>query len=134
MALRSTITKRIEVPGELDQYIEIRMLSWLTLNEARRERLKEVAGMREIIAMYREVAQNGSAIETAKAEAAKDPFQQYDPLTLLKHGLVAWSYGAKVDVTEFDEKTAEWAAREILAYTLPSEQESKTPSSLSTGI
>src|SRR5437899_1113414 len=110
MGLISKIAKRVEVPNEPGAWIEIRMLSWLTLDKSKKERLKEIIGMRDVVALFRE--SNGAALEAAKTAAASDPFQQHDQLTLLKHGVCAWSYGETVDVEALDETTAEWAARQ----------------------
>jgi hypothetical protein len=132
MGVVSKITKRIDVPSESGQWIEIRMLSWLTLDKARKERLKDIAGMSDVFAAFRTLAANG-AIESAKTVADDDPMEAYDKRTLLGHGIAAWSYGDTVNPEDLDEHTADWAARQILAYTVPGEAEVKASSSLSTG-
>jgi hypothetical protein len=132
MGIVSKISKRIEVPEEPGQWIEIRMLSWLTLDKARKERMKELMGMRDLFVLLKDVTANGAA-ESVKA-AEQDPLQSFDQLTLLRSGIVSWSYGEGVAPEELEEKTAKWAALEILVFTLPDEAQTKTPSSLSTGI
>lgn len=136
MGVISKITKRLDVPNEPGQWIEIRMLSWLTLDKAKKEKLKEFGALSRTFVQLREaIAANGTAaLEEARVAAKSDPVQEFDKLTLLKHGIAAWSYGDEVAPEDFDEPTAEWAARQILNYTLPTEAETKTPSSLSTGI
>lgn len=134
MGLISKITKVVEIPGEPSEWLEIRQLGWVTLEKAKTQRLAALIQMNDVLGALREAIKNGGAVvQEAKAAAAKDPFQQYDQLTLLRHGVAGWSYKADVDVELLDEKTAEWAARQILAYTLPGEAEVKASSSLGTG-
>lgn len=136
MGLRSKLTKRLDVPGDPEQWIEIQTVSFLTLDHAQTEKLKSIGDLGKTFTQLREaMAQNGGAalIAEARTAAAKDRLQEYDKFTLLKHGLTAWSYPGPVTPEDLEGHTAEWAAREILDYTLPSEAETKTPSSLSTG-
>ena len=126
MALTKDIYRRLEVPGEDGAWIQIRMLSWLRLDEARRKRLAAIA----------DLARSLSGIDFSQANGATRPvadrLTEYDTLTLLRGGLVAWSYGETVEPEELDEPTALWLAREILDYALPTEAQVKERASRST--
>lgn len=133
MARVTGITKRLDVPNEPGQWIEIRMLSWLKLEEAKKARLATIAEQARTF--------SGIDLTTAAANAsqedlaaAQDRVASYDRMTLLREGLMAWSYTGDVDPADLDEPTAEWAARAILDLSLPDESDTKGPSSRSTGI
>jgi hypothetical protein len=136
MALRTKEIKRLDVPNEPGQWVDIQAVSFLTLDKAKSERLKVIGDLSAaFVQLQKAIASNGTAAALAEARAAadEDRLQQYDKFTLLKHGLIAWSYGGPVTPEDLDGPTAEWAARAILDHTLPTEAETKTPSSLSTG-
>lgn len=136
MALRSKETKRLDVPEESGQWIDIQAVSFLTLDKAKGERLKFIGDLSaSFVQLQKAIASNGAAeaIAEARAAAEEDRLQSYDKFTLLKHGLIAWSYAGPVNPEDLDGQTAEWAARAILDHTLPTGAETKTPSSLSTG-
>lgn len=127
MGLVSQITKPLEVPGETGATIDIRMLSWLTLDKAKRIRLGELAEISKMLAGVQ------GSFPTPAADAQRDRLAEYDKGTLLKHGIVSWSYGETIDIEQLDGPTAEFAARAILDYSLPGEAQSKGGSSPSTG-
>ncbi len=124
MGLTKNVTKRLEVPGEDGAWISIRMLSWITLDKAKKIRTGELI----------ETARSLSGVElpTPTVAAEKDRLVQYDMGTLLKHGIVSWGYGDEVDIEQLDAPTADWAARAILDYALPGPAESKGLASPST--
>lgn len=123
MALVTERAKRIDVPGE-DAWIEIKALGWLVLENARTKRLHQLA---ELMKSLKDLT-----LPTSGNQQQADPITGYDKLYLLKHGIAAWSYGETVDVEQLDDPTAEWAAREILAYSVPGEPEMGKHSSPST--
>jgi hypothetical protein len=93
--------------------MELRALSWVALEEARQARL------RRAVQLMRELAElperRGGAEEGDERE--HDPLAEYDLLTLLRHGVAAWSYDAEVSeatLADLDERTARWAGRELL--------------------
>lgn len=136
MALRSKETKRLDVPNEPGQWVDIQAVSFLTLDKAKGERLKVISDLSgSFVQLQKAIASNGAADAVAAviAAAEEDRLQSYDKFTLLKHGLIAWSYEGPVIPEDLDGATAEWAARAILDHTLPSEAQTKAPSSLSTG-
>lgn len=130
MGVVSDVTKRLEVPGEPEAYLEIRMVAWLTLDKARRLRTQEA--LSAVKAIGGTIDLGGIDIKGVDEEVP-DRLQLYDKLTLLKHGVVGWSYPGEIDVEKLDLPTAHWAAREVLDYSLPTAQHSKNGSSPSTG-
>lgn len=115
MGLTRHITRQIEVPHEPGQFFVVRKLSWQQLEEAQEARVD---------ATLRRLAETGKAfasLRDLRADAAvadPDPLNAFDRATLLRHGVVAWSYDAEVTpetLADLDEPTAAWAAREILA-------------------
>jgi hypothetical protein len=116
-------TTRLNVPGE-DAWIEIRALGWLTLDTARTKRLHQIVEMAKTL--------KDVTLPVSSAPAAPDPLMSYDRLYLLESGITAWSYSDTVDVEQLDDPTAQWAAREILAYSVPGETEVGKASSRST--
>jgi len=125
MGVVTGITRRLEVPGEDGAHITIRMLSWLTLDRARKAKLADLTDQMRAL----------SGIELPKSDAtvATDPFASYDRLTLLKAGITEWSYGTDVAPEELDDRTAEWAAREILDLSVPTDASTRPTSLRSTG-
>ncbi|MCK9497188.1 MAG: hypothetical protein M0R75_17085, partial [Dehalococcoidia bacterium] len=54
------------------------------------------------------------------AEAFADPLKDYDQGSLLRAGIVSWSYDVEVTpdtIDALDERTARWCAEAIVAYT-----------------
>ena len=100
------------------------MLNWAQLRRA--SEAKSLAVIAKARAMGGELA---AAIEGARGdaqEAAPDPFEQYDPVTLLECGVANWSYGAPVNpdtVASLDETTAAWASRAVFELSRPAQGE-----------
>lgn len=130
MADTSKKTKRVDVPDEPGHWLEIRMLSYLTLDKSRKEKLREAVELSTLYPVLKDVtAEQGAA---AQAAFASDPMRGHHVQTLLKNGVVAWSYDGEVNVDELDERTAKWAAREVFRYSVPDEAEKKDSASGST--
>lgn len=125
MATVTGKTKRIDAPDG-SGWIEIKALGWLVLDNARTKRLHQIMEMAKGL--------KDLTLPTSAAPAKADAIASYDRLYLLNHGLTSWSYGDTVDVEELDEPTADWAAREILAYSVPGETEVGKASSRSIAI
>ena len=132
MGIVSKLTRRLDVPNEPGAWIEIRQLSWITLDKSRKVRLKELAELSGSFATGLNKMDSAER-EAAKKVAAADPLAPHDMAILLKHGITSWSYGDPVTTDDLDERTAEWAAREILSYSVPTEAEKKTSASNSGG-
>jgi hypothetical protein len=133
MGLVTGITKRTEVPHEAGQWIELRVLSWLRLEDARRKKMNALAGyMRELGEGAAHLGRKNGAPPVE--DGAEDRLVGYDIGSLLRGGIVGWSYGAfnVAQIEDLDEQTAEWAARELLAMSQPQERDVKAPASPST--
>lgn len=132
MALRSGYTKRSEIPHEAGEWMDLRLLGWHELGQAQRARQGEsfenikLMGKDLYKTMQEVRTELGSAVDTAG-----DPLQQYDLGTVLKLGIVGWSYDAPVNdetVKQLDTQTAEWAARIIVGVVAETEAERKNGS------
>lgn len=122
MPLVTGLTKRLEVPHEEGAWIIIRQLGWHKKDEAKRKRARE--GLETIKAMGSEVlreiqdAENSPDVQAALAR----PAATYDQATILRFGIVQWSYDEAVTpnlIDDLDEETAAWAFQEIIAYSSP---------------
>ena len=126
MALTKGVTRKVEIPHEPDQWVQLRMLTYRQLAEARRVKLDDLftvmRGLKDI------------ALPQQDGQAVVDPLAGYDIGVLLRYGIVAWSYGETVTPDELDYRTAQWAAREIVALAVPDEAAVGKASSPSTAI
>ena len=134
-------TKRLDVPGEPGEWVTIRRLSFGELHDLRQASgmkfLEELSGLpADVLEMQLTVQ---AKIAEAKRAALADSGEDVDPendglpepdaldgvdlLTVLRAGVIAWSYheesGEPVPVEAetvamLDEATAKWLAREIL--------------------
>jgi hypothetical protein len=116
-------TQRLDAPDG-SGWIQISALGWLDLDTARTKRLNELA---QTMKSFKDLA-----LPSAGEGAKPDPLMMYDRRYLLLHGITEWSYGDPIDVEALDQPTAEWAAREILAFSVPGETEMGKASSRST--
>jgi hypothetical protein len=134
MGLAGT-TKKLEIPGDVGQFLTIRQLNWVQLAEAKEARVEQMTRAMVRLASVKDLLPAPAAVAPSAEmiEASQDPEAMHDKLTLLSYGVTAWTYEGPVDVERFDERTAEWAAREILAISIPSEVELGKGSSSSTG-
>ena len=117
MALVTETVKRVDIPHEDGEWLEIRRLSWReleaasdTATDAMMTRMKKLGG--EIV----------QALRSAATKQQADPFDGYDRQAVLSAGLRAWSYDAKVNAENMallDEPTAVFAFREILTLSKP---------------
>lgn len=133
-------TKRLSVPGEPGEWMDLRRLSFGELRQLRQQSgerfLEDLSGLPEdVLEMQLTVqAKMDEARRAAAAEAEEkgepsaddqpdpDVLDGMDVLFILQCGVVAWSYaedsGDPVPVKEgvalLDEETAGWAAREIM--------------------
>ena len=139
--------KRFDIPHEEGEWIEIVKLPWVKLREARKENEKENRAIaREFGAEFVKALASSDDDEKAERRAKKlIKDQQYDESnfgthTLLKAGLVGWSYThtskekpetevmvpIKDGVERIDELTVTWIKQTIIDYTKPpSEKEEK---------
>ena len=111
--LTSRERRRLEIPHEPGEWIEIRLVSWEKLQQARQARLDGALDMARRVGMSLEGIQ-----QTGERAEAKDS-DKYDRGTLLRSAVVAWSYDARVtpdNVADLDEQTAGWLVEQIVAY------------------
>ena len=126
MALVTGLTKKLDIPGEDGQWITIRQLSWRQRERASEARTDQVMGRLKSMGpdILREL--QGAQARPDVQAATADPLTAYDKALVLQFGITAWSYGDKVkpdDIDELDEATADWAAREIIAFSSPPTEE-----------
>lgn len=138
MALRSGgYTKRAEIPHERGEWMELKLLGWRDLDQARRARQSEsYANLREMGEdLYTMMQRSRSTLGAAANAIQEDPLQQYNLGTVLSLGIKAWSYDAPVTeetIGQLDTVTAEWAARAIIGVVTESPEDRKNDSAPST--
>lgn len=130
MGLIIGILEKKNIPHEPGEFMEIRKLSWMELEEARQCRQdKALETVKKL---------QGMTLPTAarSADLAADPFESCDLATLLRLGIVAWSYPASVkdNIEMLDETTAQWAAREVYCLAVSERPNSLNGSSLFTNF
>lgn len=136
MPLTSTLrTGKREIPHEPGQWMDFQMLNWVTLNLSKKIRLAELH--KETTTLSRETLEQLraelAAAKVAGVDIAADPLIRHDRLTLLTYGIAEWSYGDTIEPSNIDDRTSEWAAREILAFSDPTGDDIKKDSSRATG-
>lgn len=112
---KATLGLRMDIPHEPGEWVSIRRLTRRELETAR-----EVSG-RKGREQIREMGVDLFAVlqehQGPSGERKRDPFVDYDLDTILRAGVVGWSYDEPVTdetLSELDAVTAEWAGREIL--------------------
>lgn len=127
---------KVQHPHEKDTWFEIVQLSWKQLKKARRRAVLENAevakafGAAFVKALGEdETGEAAMRVMKKQEQAEKQDPASFDTETMLRHGLVGWSYKAKLDDEsreELDDETAEWLKVEILNISKPpSERELK---------
>ena len=135
MAIVTGLMKRVEIPNEEGQWLKIRQLSWRQREKASDARtdavLNRVKGMGAELIKQLQGAETRPEVEGALA----DPSVNYDKLLVLQYGIAEWSYPEKLTVgvkgklafsdaiENLDDATADWAMREILAFSSPPPEE-----------
>ena len=129
MGVLTGYTKRVEIPHEPGQWVEIRQLS--------KRQKEKAADVKTDIALGKAKAMGPelmATIQNAQPSAiVREPtVDAYDWATVLTFGIAAWSYAESVTVENIealDETTADWAFKTILAFSgPPSEDERKNDS------
>jgi hypothetical protein len=117
-------TKRVEVPGE-DAWVEIRKMGWRRLEVARKEQDRQQRGIaKEFGAEFVKALSSGDADKARDtARTMRWDIDSFDRMTLLKEGVIKWSY-SKGDIKDstfgdLDEPTADWLSTQILHYARP---------------
>lgn len=125
------VSDQVAIPHEPGHWMRFRLIPFTVLQEARAAKLKENLALAKLFDGVKVDQEQAKAEATAAAEA--DPTAPYDRATLLCAGIHSWSYEGAVDGKDLDERTSKWAAREIIARAIPSEDDMGKGSSRSTG-
>ena len=109
-------TRRVDIPDEEGQWVELRELSGRQLRRVKKAKLSEtIANAKE---MGPEMMQSISEVNREEVEeAARDPLAEYDIDKLLEEGIVDWSYDAEVNtdtIGQLDKKTEEFLAMQLV--------------------
>jgi hypothetical protein len=138
MALTSKITNTLAIPNEPGQTVTIRKLShhqlMMALDSHEDVRIAKMTKFGESVKYLPDIS-NPDDKAKAEQEAAK-PENRYDRLTVLRYGVVQWTYelppeqnGEPLGVAELDEETATWLFDEIIAFSVRSKDEGKASAS-----
>jgi hypothetical protein len=130
MALVTNITKTVSIPNETDTVV-IRKLNHTQLKLAAKAKQSEGVGfMREMGGELLKALRDADTekIKKIQEEQAAD-VENYDRDTLLRFGVVSWTYpippigleksGVTNGLDELDEPTAKFLAKEIFEYSRP---------------
>jgi len=118
--LTKHVTRPVPLPHEPGQEVTIRMLSWLQIQEARTARLRALLArardVADLVPTFQAAVQNGATAVVA-APASADALADYDAGTLLRLGVVGWTYEDPVtpeNIDDLDEETKDVVARAIV--------------------
>lgn len=131
--MRPVLTSKIvsddlPIPGRPGEWMRFRALGGSALRASREEKTRRTLG--DMRAMGGEVVRQIQEMnrEEAAATLAADPLAQHEIDVLLSGGIVAWSLDEKINprnIADLPEDVQEWAAREILQLSLPTEDTEK---------
>ncbi len=125
MALVTKQKKRIPIPHEEGEWVEIRRLSAKQLEDSQIQRTINAAGIAKAFGgdIYKVTQELRDAAEDDAdpiEEAGRDPLNAHDRWTVLRHGVNKWSYSEDKpkprDLEELDDDTVNYLARAILLY------------------
>ena len=116
----------VEIPHEPGERLQLRSLSHTEDAEA------EAETTAHSIELMRALADVPLPVIERPAARTADLLNTHERATVLRFAVVAWTYEGEVDTDGLDPKTADWAAREILKLTHPSEDDLGKGSSRST--
>ena len=127
------------MPHELDEWVEIRRLSWTQLEEALRVRVKRAADtiqgfggsfVNAVVEARTEIEKTAaeSSDSVAKEKESSPEVDDYDLGLMLEYGIVAWSYEQEVTpelTRELDQTTAEFLREKIFEFNVGTKEEAK---------
>jgi len=132
MAVKSTVTHKLDIPHEDGEWIEFKELGWRTLESAREMKARNaLLSFRDLGPdFFRAVStpptpENTPAAPVVAEEAPEVdevPIETYDMSILLRSSIVAWSYSVPCNednIDNLDQRTASWALKEILKIHFP---------------
>lgn len=135
VAVVGKTVRRVDILHEPGEWMELRRLSWKESEgakeahtDAQLARAKSVGS--EMLAAVR------SVVDTEQAQTTQTASNIYDLGSVLRAGVVRWSYTEDLtpdNIGQLDDETAAWAFEQILALGKPrTEEEQKNDSSPST--
>lgn len=126
MAVVTNITHSVNIPNE-DHSAVIRKLSHTQLKTAAKARQSEGVGfMREMGGELLKALRDADTDKIKKIQDAQEAdVTNYDRDTLLKLGLVSWTYEPKLPegTDQLDEPTAKFLAEQIFQFSRPETKE-----------
>ena len=127
MGLVTNIVKTIEIPNETETVV-IRKLSHTQLRSASKVRQSEGVGfMRKMGGELLKALREADTEKIKKLQESQEAdITNYDRDTLLKFGIISWSYSMKPvvevglnGIDELDEPTAKFIAEQIFEFSRP---------------
>lgn len=120
-------TKEIPIPGFPGETAVIRQIGYAKKREAQRAAMKDAAALMsefQALASIVNTPEAAKVAEKAKADAQDDPLAGFDPLTVLRSGVVSWTLkidGRPAQVTDetlgdLDPDIMTGIAREIMRF------------------
>jgi hypothetical protein len=135
MAVKSTITHKLDIPHEPAQWIEIKELGWRTLESAREAKSRTaMLGLKDLGPEFFKSLTTAGEDAPKAAEAEEVLTDKYDMSILLRSSIVAWSYPEPCNegnIDELDAKTANWVFEEIIKTHFPTKEAMGKVSSIS---
>ena len=123
----SLVTEILPVPGAEGQSVTIRKLAPKHLEEARRasqmRALDDMKRTRDALPPEMLADMLAKAEKAEKPTTAPDPLLTHDRVSLMQHGVTAWSFAQPLSPDSFedlDDDTADWLAGAILRLSKPS--------------
>ena len=118
---------KYDIPHEPDEWMELRALSWKQLKKARKLQEQEQRQvLKELGAEFMTAIRQGGDAAVRAIERQQYHISNYDIETLLSLGIAGWSYEDPLtedNIGELDEKTAVWAAQQIIDMTRPPDED-----------
>ena len=124
MAFASDATQDLNHPTEGGVRITIRKLAHYQLSAAQDARGDAAASKAKLLGETIKYLPESSVEDRARMES--DPANKYDRRTVLRYGVVGWSYARPCDdeaKDDLDEETAAWLFDKIIAFSVRSTAE-----------
>jgi hypothetical protein len=116
-------TRKVDIPHEPGEWVEIKKLSWRQLTLA-----ADIQTDETIARLKKMGGDLFKSLSNEKAKQEVNPALQYDRGFVLEAGISRWSYDAEVNkknIESLDEQTAAWLFEEILDLNEPMTDEER---------
>jgi len=131
--MREVLTSKIvsddlPIPGRPGGWMRFRALGGSALRASRDEKIRRTLAYARSAGGEVTVAMQKMRREDADATLAADPLAEHEIDVLLSAGIVAWSLDDKINprnIADLSEDVQDWAAREILKLSQPTEDDTK---------